>query len=337
MHWWFLEHETGDRLAFFVLSRGGACCPRDRSAKSKPTLVKALRSMFPSLCTFELAPLLLFFCLCQSGPRAWPLHMTSSPCPFLTQGLLPTSLELLCRKARVDAGPPRFCSLIDSNVARCATSKGRSSSSSLMTVLQRAAAVSVAFGLYGALPFCPTRIMPADAPSREADIFAPVLGCGLSRSMVMPYCTFLVSRDGPQTGQGSFCGQLPGPLPGEDARFKSCAFKCWVNKPLQFDSSLGFPGEGTLFLLGWVWLVFFSVKVPFAGFALVACSHGVFGALQPRHAGDTRRQQLRNQNPLPEGRPCRKLLDSSVKSFGMDSKASLQALLKLCGLQTSIS
>ena len=237
-----------------------AALPKEAQEKhscSQPTLVKALRAMFPSLCTFELGPLLLFFCLCQSGPRAWPLHMTSSPCPFLTQGLLPMSLELLCRKARVDAGPSRFCSLIDSNVARCATSKGRSSSSSLMTVLQRTAAVSVAFGLYGALPFCPARILPADAPSREADILAPVPGCGLSRSMVMPYCTLLVSRDGPQTGQGSFCGQLPGPSLVRTPASKAAPSSAGLTSPFSLTHPLDSPVKAPF--SSWVGFGLFSL------------------------------------------------------------------------------
>ncbi|CAE7692700.1 unnamed protein product, partial [Symbiodinium necroappetens] len=90
-------------------------------------------------------------------------------------------LRLCYHKAR-QARPSRFASLIDSNVARCAISKGRSPSKALMKVLRRISAVSLACGLYSALPFCPTRLMPADAPSRDAPLLPPRPGPNLLSS-----------------------------------------------------------------------------------------------------------------------------------------------------------
>ncbi|CAE7937342.1 unnamed protein product [Symbiodinium sp. KB8] len=84
-------------------------------------------------------------------------------------------LQLCFLKAR-QARPSRFVSLIDSNVARCSLGKGRSPSAALTSVLRRTASVSLACGLYGALPFCPTRLMPADAPSRGAPVLEATPG-----------------------------------------------------------------------------------------------------------------------------------------------------------------
>ena len=64
---------------------------------------------------------------------------------------------------RLDPWPVFF--LYRSNVSRCAISKGRSPSSALTSELRQISALSLAYGLYGALPFTPTRLMPADSPT----------------------------------------------------------------------------------------------------------------------------------------------------------------------------
>ena len=84
-----------------------------------------------------------------------------------------------CRLARHKAllgAPCRYSAFIDSNVARCALAKGRSSSHALTGVLRRTAAIQIAAGLYSSYPFCPTRHMPADGPRRHANISPPVKG-----------------------------------------------------------------------------------------------------------------------------------------------------------------
>ena len=67
---------------------------------------------------------------------------------------------------RARAGPARFVGLVDSNVSRCALGKGRSASRSISSVLRRIAPTLVAFGLYMVNPFCPTRLNVADDPTR---------------------------------------------------------------------------------------------------------------------------------------------------------------------------
>lgn len=60
--------------------------------------------------------------------------------------------------------------LVDSQVAPGSVNKGRSSATALQPVLQRAAALQVAGGLFPGLSFAPTRSIPADHPTRGRDI-----------------------------------------------------------------------------------------------------------------------------------------------------------------------
>ena len=85
------------------------------------------------------------------------------------------SVYRLCKRLATFSGPLRFCSLCDSNVARCAITKGRSPSHGLAKGLKRVAAVCLSHGLYPQLPFCPTRLMPADHPTRDAPFPCPGL------------------------------------------------------------------------------------------------------------------------------------------------------------------
>lgn len=64
--------------------------------------------------------------------------------------------------------------VVDSRVAQGSLVKGRSSALSLQPVLQKAAACQLAGDIYPAISFGPTRIIPADAPSRDREIEQPV-------------------------------------------------------------------------------------------------------------------------------------------------------------------
>ena len=64
--------------------------------------------------------------------------------------------------------------LVDSQVALGSVNKGRSSATSLQPVLQRAAALQIAGGLFPGLSFAPTRSIPADHPTRGREIPAAV-------------------------------------------------------------------------------------------------------------------------------------------------------------------
>lgn len=76
--------------------------------------------------------------------------------------------------------PTRITAMVDSNVVRGATSKGRSSSKSLSTVLRRFNSICVAAALYFHIPFCPTRLNAADDPTRDRQLRLSSPGIGLS-------------------------------------------------------------------------------------------------------------------------------------------------------------
>ena len=71
------------------------------------------------------------------------------------------------RKLALQGGDLRFCAFLDSRVAKGSISKGRSSARALLPSLRKSAAVQVAFGLYPALGFAPTKLNVADDPTRD--------------------------------------------------------------------------------------------------------------------------------------------------------------------------
>ena len=164
--------------------------------------------------------------------------------------------------------PTRLASLIDSNVSRCAISKGRSRSRALTKVLSRISSVSLPCGLYGALPFCPTRLMPADGPSRGASVLpslrslAALLRLRRWASNWARLCLHLV----PWT--------FPSPL-DRDSRRPALTY---VPPPFDFDSSLGLPGEGPFLRVFGVWFLAFRA-------AMARCSHVVLVTLPVRGTG----------------------------------------------------
>ena len=64
--------------------------------------------------------------------------------------------------------------LVDSQVAKGALSKGRSSSFVLQPSLKRSCAIQLGFGLYPSWNFAPTRLNTADDPTRDAPIRPPL-------------------------------------------------------------------------------------------------------------------------------------------------------------------
>ena len=95
-----------------------------------------------------------------------------------------TSLNwlLLCVFTRLvkEGRAKRLVILVDSNVVRCAASKGRPSSKALSKLLAGLAALSVAGGLYLVWGFCPTRHNPADDPTRDVALRSPIPGLDLA-------------------------------------------------------------------------------------------------------------------------------------------------------------
>ncbi|CAE7273945.1 rluB [Symbiodinium sp. CCMP2592] len=180
--------------------------------------------------------------------------------------------------------------LLDSSVARGAISKGRSSSRLLRPVLLRMCATLVGGGVYLGLAHAPTRLNVADDPSRSVDLRPPqgqciteelepdelhiALGlCALSKasagwvrlSLVLSFRVsksellgLLVTLREPLRAQ--FPPSVPH-VPAASSRHASA---------LDFDQTLGYPGEGPL---------------------------------APRHKQDATRQRARLDQALPEGRP----------------------------------
>ena len=170
--------------------------------------------------------------------------------------------RLVERQAR--AGPSRFLGLVDSNVARCALGKGRSASRALSSVLRRISAMLVAFGLYMVNPFCPTRLNCADDPTRMHDLRGAVPGWSWREkssrelwniALIRPtrrwasnwirLVLFLLGPWATELSNKSLY-RLRGPEFGLFEDPSAAAFPCpaFVHSPLDFDATLGFPGEG---------------------------------------------------------------------------------------------
>eukprot|EP00438_Fugacium_kawagutii_P023074 Skav201172 [mRNA] locus=scaffold65:774040:778439:- [translate_table: standard] len=77
------------------------------------------------------------------------------------------ALLKLCTILAKKGLPRRVSILVDSSVVRFATSKGRTSSVCLGSVLRRVSALAVASGLYISVPYTPTRLNCADDPTRN--------------------------------------------------------------------------------------------------------------------------------------------------------------------------
>ena len=219
--------------------------------------------------------------------------------------------------------PSRIVVLVDSHVVRGATSKGRTSSKALSSVLRRVSAGSVAYGLYLVLPFCPTRLNPADDPSRGVPLRSPSGGFNFldlsTRDLQQLASTIGLRRwasnwvrlSARLLGLKLFTlsdrSLFPAPWPQPYPNFG-------LSSSMDFDSTLGFPGEGPwtfhliMLLLGFLHLRICSPLSLMLCCCAAGCWGGCSGAiamdLRPVTPGDrlraTRRQSF---GPLPIGRP----------------------------------
>ena len=150
-------------------------------------------------------------------------------------------------------GPKRFSVLVDSNVVLCATSKGRSSSRALSSILRRVTAIMVAAGLYISIPFSPTRLNCADDPTRDREVRSPTPGLGLD-SLSRDDLFDLGSMPKLRRWASNWVRLILRTLGVQVLHFKDRSLfrqTCRDSLPRQtshavkdFDSSLGFPGEG---------------------------------------------------------------------------------------------
>ena len=180
-------------------------------------------------------------------------------------------------------------------------------------MLRRLAAVSAAFGISCNLVFCPTRLMPADHPSRDSAIPEPVPSAlrlsnepGLLRALVglPPLRRWASGWVRLVLGLG-----LSFPWAGRhhDA---GRSFRTFVPSPLDFDRTLGFPGEGPTSpsasrVCLWVCVALLLPAcsgVSSSGSGFVASLPVSHGRLVPRNAGDLWRKSRRGSDDLPAGR-----------------------------------
>ena len=216
-------------------------------------------------------------------------------------------------------GDRRVVSMADSFVVSAAASKGRTSSYSLASVLRRYNALCVAGGLYINVPFIPTRLNIADDPTREvplrsssgsfdlaswpASSWYSVSSLPKLRRWSSNWVRLVLSLLGPEVLRVSDRSvyRQSWPLLGFTSLQKN-AFDS-----LDFDSTLGYPGEGPpLLCLLFCLLVFMpccvgGVSTSAAHFAMAMT---LTQAMMPRNAADISRQQRRlSRPPLPRGRP----------------------------------
>ena len=218
----------------------------------------------------------------------------------------PAILRLVSRIAR-SGRTIRSIVITDSNVVKCATAKGRTSSRGLGPILRRVCSLCVAAGIYLNVAYIPTRLNCADDPTRDVLVRPPVSGLGLSSwsspdlfklSLLGRYrrwtsnwlrlCIMLMGPSFIHIGDRSLY-----PVPWDRTKKASLipGLSC-DHGSLDFDASLGFPGEGPLTWLIWFFSVTASLwtfSVSVLAFALLclltwisfsfACWWGVGGAV----------------------------------------------------------
>lgn len=169
--------------------------------------------------------------------------------------LLETASTLrLFRHVGDGGGDCRFNYLGDSHVSRSALARGRTSSVAMRPLLRRAAVLCLGFGLYPAGRFCPTRLNPGDAPSRCADIEPPV-DFSVRRGLSLTALTVLAANSPLRRWASNWCRLV---LLLNSSIAALMAFRPELRSHptlpveehkwcLDFDSALGFPGEGWTF------------------------------------------------------------------------------------------
>ena len=225
-----------------------------------------------------------------------------------------STVKLMRKKAK-EGGDVRFTYLGGSHVSRSCLAGGRTSSVSLRPLLQQSAAISTTYGLYMAGHFAPTRMMPADHPTRDRSIPPPIPNSvvrDMSASEIITLLTLpkirrwvsnwsrLVLLLSPQ-----LLGFLSEP---ESKRAYPVSYLPDPSSFSQFNSCLGFPGEGPC-LEFWVWILMaLAPSGPLVGnrtwLGLLLLQGAVAGRNIPKGTshGDIARQALRAGIELTEGR-----------------------------------
>ena len=151
----------------------------------------------------------------------------------------------------------RFSVILDSNVSLSAHVKGRSPSYGLRPCLRRSGATIIAGCLYPAYHFGPTRLNVADAPTRDCplpDACDSVLPVGCGFDSLLDFCSLSsLNRAGANWIRLTLLVaklDLKWKSLSESWRYSHVKFGRWPfvagasRSSLDFDQTLGFPGEG---------------------------------------------------------------------------------------------
>ena len=217
--------------------------------------------------------------------------------------------------------PLRVVSLADSFVVAAAVSKGRTSSLGLGPVLRRYNATCVAAGLYFNIPFVPTRLNPPDDLTRDVPLRSPA---GSFDVRNWPLDSLYDLAELPKTRRWisnwvrlllSLCGPSLLNLSNRSV-FRRSHLGLWtlpdafLPLPMDFDSTLGFPGEGPVPYLQPVTILLglfshcCSAEPGVLGVVVFAMAPFPADAMFPRNAADLTRQASRQNRPeLQPGRP----------------------------------
>ncbi len=261
-------------------------------------------------------------------------------------------LERLAKKLAKCGQNGRFTCMVDSHVVAAASAKGRTSSVGLAPVLRRFCALSVACGLYFSVPYVPTRLNVADDPTRSVPLRAPS-GCLDVFDWSSDDLYALASLPKLRRWSSNWA-RLVISILGSSVllisdravfrhRFPICG--CLAARPppsscLDFDSTLGFPGEGPVSRCPSSGFCGLSLKLSRGitcctvglvrsfprclVFAMVICNsaHGV----GPRNSADMSRQVRRNALPLADGRPV-------LPTTTLNREVLFSAFSEWCGSQ----
>ena len=140
--------------------------------------------------------------------------------------------------------------------------------------------------------------MPADGPSRDSEPDPPLPGPSLAECRGLSALAALPRlRRWASNWARLVLRSIPWSPPSSLDRFARMPFLTYVPPSFDFDSTLGYPGEGPR-LLGVVY--FWGLLQGFVFGVLWSPCHG---ALVPRNTGDCARLEFRKQRPLSVGRP----------------------------------
>ena len=249
--------------------------------------------------------------LCVSLP--WRTHSSWKWKGKCHVNLLEAAATLkLYRSVALDGGDVRFVYLGDSHVARSSLARGRTSSHALRPLLKQASSLCIGYGLYPAGRFAPTRWNPADHPTRDNPIPDPVPSSLLSLvdSLSLSWICSLPKLRRWAAGWARLVLLLsPGLLhlrSSPDSLRRHAPV--WISHPdwsMDFDATLGYPGEGPSSLTPLLLLMTSSLRLVSGSCLWVWMSVAPFSHGMPitTTTGDLARQRARQGIVLGSGRP----------------------------------